>query len=274
MIERMADELVAVYARALAEQPACGLSEHDFVTALASHITGDRAVFCERMHAGEFALAVAAARGSSTAIAQLERTFAGTLDFACRRFAGRGHAEDDLQQILRAKLFVTEPDRPAAISLYNGQGSLESWLRVIATRLFIDLGRRKDRARETAADPSTLDMIEPSDLELDVIKAEYRSTVAAALDEAARELDSAERHLLRQHLVTGLTIDQLAAVLGIHRATVARRIGRARDALIIRTRELVTEQLALDADELADMFRLVVSKLDLSMRRLLQSRPT
>lgn len=270
----MAEELRAVYARARAEQPDLGLSERDFTDALARHIVGDVATFCDRTHAGELALAVAAARGSTAAIAAFERRFADVLGFASRRFAGRGHTEEDLQQILRTKLFVSEPDRPAAISQYNGQGSLESWLRVIATRLFIDLGRRKDRARETTSDPSTLDAIEPSDLELDVIKAEYRSTVAAALDEAARALDPAERHLLRQHLVAGLTIDQLSAVLGVHRATVARRIARARDALILRTRELVTAQLALDPDELADMFRMVVSKLDLSMRRLLQTRPT
>ena len=270
----MADELVAVYARALVEQPDLGLSQQEYVDALSAHVTGGIAVFCERTHAGELGLAVAAARGSSAAIAALERMFADTLAFACRRFAGHGHTEEDLQQILRSKLFVAEPDRPPAIAHYNGQGSLESWLRVIATRLFIDLGRRKDRARETAADPATLDVIEPSDLELDVIKAEYRSTVAAALDEAARSLEPEERHLLRQHLVAGLTIDQLAAVLGIHRATVARRIGRARDALVSRTRELVTAQLALGPEELADMFRLVVSKLDLSMRRLLQTRPT
>jgi RNA polymerase sigma-70 factor, ECF subfamily len=270
----MAEELVAVYARARAEQPDLELAQQDFVDALAGHVSGDPGGFCDRTRAGEFALAVAAARGSEPAIASLERQFAEVIGFACRRFAGRGQSEDDLHQILRTKLFVAEPGKPPAIAQYNGQGSLESWLRVIATRLFIDVGRRKDRARETAADPSTLDAIEPSDLELDVIKAEYRSTVAAALDEAARSLDPADRHLLRQHLVANLTIDQLSAVLGVHRATVARRISRARDALIAKTRELVTTQLALDPDELADMFRMVVSKLDLSMRRLLQTRPT
>jgi RNA polymerase sigma-70 factor, ECF subfamily len=270
----MADELVAVYARARAEQPDLDLAEQDFVDALAGHITGDPAAFLDRTRAGELALCVAASRGSAPAITALERQFADVIGFACRRFAARGHTEEDLHQILRTKLFVAEPGKSPAIAQYNGQGSLESWLRVIATRLFIDLGRRKDRARETATDPSTLDAIEPSDLELDVIKAEYRSTVAAALDEAARALDPADRHLLRQHLVAGLTIDQLSAVLGVHRATVARRIARARDELIAKTRELVTAQLALDADELADMFRMVVSKLDLSMRRLLQTRPT
>ena len=48
-----------------------------------------------------------------------------------------------------------------------------------------------------------------------------------AVREAVRRLDRADRHLLREHLLNGLTIDQLGAVLGIHRATAARRIARA-----------------------------------------------
>jgi len=258
-----------LYAEAKAAHPSLDLEERDFVQALTSHVEGDVDAFCARCHAPEFALAVASARGSAYAINELERMYATSIGFACRRFAGRGHSEDDLRQILRTKLFVAEPDRPPTIALYNGQGSLESWIRVTATRLFIDLGRRKDRARETASDPSELDAIEPRDLALDVIKAEYRGAVAAALDEAARQLEPGDRHLLRQHLVAGLSIDQLGAVLGVHRATAARRIARAREMLINKTRDLVAQQLQLDDKELAELFGLVVSKLDISMRRLL-----
>ena len=270
----MGDDLTAVVAglveKVQAEYPDLDLSPSDFAAALASHAPADdAAAFYARVHAPELALATAAGRGSSSAIATLERVHGNVITFACRRFAGRGHTEDDLRQVLRSKLFVAEPGAQPTIALYNGQGSLESWIRVIATRLFIDLGRRKDRARETSSDPAELDVIEPSDLALDAIKAEYRSAVAAALDEAVRQLATGDRHLLRQHLVAGLTIDQLSAVMGVHRATVARRIGRARDTLIEKTRELVQVQLELDERELGELFGLVISKLDLSMKRLL-----
>lgn len=262
-----------LYAKAKAAHPMLDLAEPDFIAAATAHAPpDDLAGFCARCRIDEYALAVAAGRGSDHAIAELERAYAGVLAAVCRRFEGKGHTVDDLRQILRTKLFVGEAP---AITEYNGQGSLESWLRVIATRLFIDLGRRKDRARETAEDPSELDTaaIAPSDLALDLVKAEYRSAVAAALDEAAHQLESGDRHLLRQHLVAGLSIDQVGAVLGIHRATAARRIAKAREQLAERTRALVADQLKLDEHELAEIFGLVISKLDVSLRRLLASRP-
>src|SRR5688572_5919507 len=119
-----------------------------------------RMVTDEPTHVEDHALAVAAGRGNADAIETLEEKYGQTLGFVCRRFAGKGHTEDDLRQILREKLFVATPEHAPTIAQYNGAGSLESWLRVIATRLFIDLGRRKDRAREASSDPTTLDAVE------------------------------------------------------------------------------------------------------------------
>src|SRR5688572_29084221 len=116
-----------------AERPTLELSDEQFAAALATHAPPDDAdAFYKRLRVGEFARAAAAARGNGAAISDLEREFSATLGGACRRFEGRGHTADDLRQILRTKLFVG--DAPT-IAQYNGQGSLESWLRVIATRL-------------------------------------------------------------------------------------------------------------------------------------------
>ncbi len=217
----------------------------------------------------DLALAQAASRGEADAIRALETTYAPAITAVCRRFASRGHGEDDLRQILRDKLLVG--DAPA-LALYNGEGALGTWLRVIATRLFIDLGRRKDRTREALVDDGLADAIAPDDPTFALIKAEYRGAVAAALRAAVAELAPGDRHLLRQHLVGGLTIDQLAAVLGIHRATAARRIATAREQLAAATRTRLAEHLRLDARELAEVFALVVSQIDLSMRTLLASK--
>lgn len=266
--------LTDLCAQARAAYPDLGVTDRDLVAALAAHAPAeDVEAFCGRCRASELALAVAAGAGGAPAIKELERIHATTLDATCRRFAGRGHGVDDLRQLLRERLFVADETEAPRITQYNGQGSLGSWLRVTATRLFIDLGRRKDRAREISEDPSELVVVDAVDLELELVKTEYRGAVAAAMVEAARELPAGERHLLRQHLAAGLTIDQLAAVLGIHRATVARRIARARDALATRTRELVAANLQLDDRELGELFGLVVSKIDVSLRKLLATRP-
>jgi len=246
------------------------LADRELVAAIAAHAPPhDVVAFCARCRAPELALATAASRGDASAIAELEAVCAEIVEAAHRRFASLGHTADDLHQILRAKLFVGEP----AIARYNGQGSLGAWLRVTAAHLFIDLARRKDRAREVVADPHELDPLGATDVALEAIKAEYRAAVANALVQAARDLPPGDRHVLRQHLVGGLTIDQLAAVLGIHRATAARRIARAREALVARARTLVASKLALDDDELADLFGLVASKLDFSIARLLATPP-
>ncbi|MFT3691955.1 MAG: sigma-70 family RNA polymerase sigma factor [Kofleriaceae bacterium] len=224
------------------------------------------------MSADDHALAQAAARGDAAAIAAFEAKFAPAIDNVCRRFASTNHGEDDLRQILRDKLFV---GGAPALATYDGRGSLGTWVKVIATRLFIDLGRRKDRARELADDVAIDRAFAPEDLGLEVIKAEYRDHVMRALRDAVAALDRGARHLLRQHLVSGLSIDQLAASLGIHRATAARRIAAAREQLIANTRDRLATTLEIDEHELAEMFALVISKLELSMKTLLATpKPT
>ncbi|HEY5925851.1 MAG TPA: sigma factor-like helix-turn-helix DNA-binding protein, partial [Kofleriaceae bacterium] len=112
-------------------------------------------------------------------------------------------------------------------------------------------------------------MCDPVDLGLELIKQEYRAAVRAAIEQAARGLAPGDRHLLRQHFVTGLTVDQLAAALGIHRATAARRIVKAREQLAATARDELATKLAIPAHELGEMFGLVVSRLDVSISRVL-----
>lgn len=212
----------------------------------------------------DLALATLAAGGDAGAIAALERRHDATLAAVCRRFAGRDHSVDDLRQILRTQLFAM-----GKISEYRGTGSLSNWLRITAVRTFIDLIRRKDRTREPLGIDELPDPVAPADLQLDAIKAEHREVVATALRDAVRELPAGTRHLLREHLVIGASIDQVGAALGLHRATAARRIVRAREDLIAATRRLIAARLALADHELDEVCGLVVSGIDVSMRGLL-----
>jgi RNA polymerase sigma-70 factor (ECF subfamily) len=263
--------LVALCAAARGARPGLGIDDRELARAIGERAPADGlAGYLERCRADDLALAIAAARGNATAIAELEREFRTTIDAACRRFAGPGQTADDLRQILRARLFVAEAGRAPKIADYGGQGFLDNWLRVTAVRTFLDLGKRKDRARELpAGDDDVLALPEPGDLALDVIKAEYRSAVAAAMVDAAHSLDPGDRHLLRQHLVAHVTIDQLGSVLGIHRATAARRVAKAREQLVAETRRQLAVRLGLADAELDDVIALVMSRLDVSIAKLL-----
>ena len=170
---------------------------------------------------------------------------------------------------IRAVLGVVDPHGTHGMitngsvhSLRHGNGTF--------SLIAFDLKKRKDRVRERAADDDdVLALPAPGDLGLALVKAEYRTAVAGALREAARELAPGDRHLLRQHLVEHHTIDQLAAVLGIHRATAARRITRATEELAALTRRRLADQLAVSAAELDDIVALVWSQLEVSLGGLL-----
>jgi RNA polymerase sigma-70 factor (ECF subfamily) len=255
--------------------PSLEIDDRDLINQIAKRapVVADLANYLQHCHAGDLAVASQAARGSQPAIAELERVHKTTIEAACRRFAGPGQTADDLKQILRAKLFVAEAGKSPKISDYAGQGFLDNWLRVTAVRVFLDLTKRKDRTRESSAeDDDILALPNPGDLQLDVVKAEYRTAVAQAMHEGAQALEPGDRHLLRQHFVAGLSIDQLGAVLGIHRATAARRIQRAREQLVAETKRRLAVKLKLPDGELDEVLGLVMSRLDVSIAKLLATK--
>ena len=274
----LAERLVELCAAAHRELPelADAIDDRALVSALAARapegdIAGDLVGYLDRCHPGELALAQAASRGHAMAIEVLERTHRGVLDAICWRYASPGHSAADLRQILREKLYVAPPGGRPKLSEYAGRGELASWLRITAVRVFLDLDKRKDRARESPTADGELAMPDPGDLSLEVIKAEYRAAVAEAMRDAAAGLDLAERHLLHQHFVAGLSIDELGVALGIHRATAARRVARAREALVEETRALLAARLRLSNEDLDEVIGMVLSRLDVSIPRLFRA---
>jgi RNA polymerase sigma-70 factor (ECF subfamily) len=270
LASRLTDLCAAVH-RELPELDGA-IDDCELVSTLATRAP-DREViaYLHRCHGAELALAQAASRGHRAAIAAIEDEHRGVLDAICWRFASPAQSAADLRQILREKLYVAPPGGRAKLAEYAGQGQLASWLRITAVRVFLDLGKRKDRARESPTADGELAMPDPSDLSLEVIKAEYRSAVAQAMRDAAGQLELADRHLLHQHFVAGLSIDQLAVALGTHRATAARRVVRARETLVAHTRTLLAARLQLSSEELDEVIGMVLSRLDVSIPRLFQA---
>jgi len=244
-----------------------------FVRLIAQHAPLDVQTYLTNLHSDDLALACVAGNGNAAAVLEIQRRYASAIDAVCRRFVTASQGADDLRQMLFAKLFVADAGMQPKILQYAGLGYLENWLRVAAVRLFLDLKKRKDRARESAAsDDDLVALAHPADLALELVKSEYRSAVEAALREAANHLAPGDRHILRQHLVGKLTIDQISAVLGIHRATAARRIGQACDKLAVDTRARLQAALQIDDAECADVMKVVMSRLEVSLSSLLATR--
>ena len=258
--------------------PGVVLSPQHFCRAVAAHLATtpleSTGRWLEQLQPADLYLAQACRQGDDTAIALLEQRFGGKLRAIARRFQGPTASVDDLLQILRFKLLVGEEERPPKIAFYSGQGPLGSWLSVTAVRTCLDVTRTgAQHKREDPTEEQTLETLidAADDFELAFLKERYRAEFKSAVADALRSLTSADRNLLRHHWLSGLTIDQIGAVYGIHRATAARRVARARTALYEATRLQLGRRLRVGHDELDSIMNLIVSRLDVSVYRLLDT---
>ena len=145
-------------------------------------------------------------------------------------------------------------------------------MRVTSTRAFIDCCRWQADAREVPNGGELFAVLpEPgADPELALLKREHAAHFKAAFAEAVGALDAEERVWLRQHVLERLSIDQLGALYHLHRATAARRLAKAREALLEGARASLARRLGVPRAQLGGAFALLASRLEVSMERLLR----
>jgi RNA polymerase sigma-70 factor (ECF subfamily) len=140
----------------------------------------------------------------------------------------------------------------------------------VTLRLAIDVTREQAAGPQAAADVELDELrVAGTDPELRFIKERYRAPFKDALRSALGRLTSEQRNVLRLHFVDGVTLDKLAALLGVHRATVARRIAEARDAVFDDVRTSLQGALGIDRAEFDELLALLRSGLELSLSALM-----
>jgi len=254
------------------------IARDEFAAELAMRLNeddeADVARWWDHLRAGDLYLAFACVRGVDAALDRFERVYGDEIRRIAQRFERPGLAADDLIQLLRAKLFTTPGESPGArprIATYTGQGFLQNWVRVTATRTFIDCCRGLTDVPEVSMrNELAAGLPEPgADPELQLLKREHLAHFKAAFAEAAAALDASHRIVLKQHLVERLTIDQIGGLYHLHRASAARRIAKAREALLAGTRAALARRLGVPAERLGSVLELVASRLEASVERLL-----
>lgn len=228
----------------------------------------------ETAHAEDLALVASFAKGDAKAIAELEARVGSELAGALSRIGLTRVEIDEVGQIVRERLFVAKAGgdanvggagRPKILD-YAGRGSLAAWLRAVIVRAGIDLRRKRARTPDA---PSTDD--EPlltlsaacEDPEIETLRARYAQPFRQALADAVRSLPADERNALRLNLVEGLNIEQIGSLYGVHRATIARWISRAKETIEEETRRLLLERLQLAPSDLDSLVRLCRSRVDI-----------
>jgi RNA polymerase sigma-70 factor (ECF subfamily) len=200
--------------------------------------------------------------------------FTATYDPHIRAIIGRTvsdtTAREEAYQLLLAHLLVPSTGAPPRIAAYRGHGELLAFVRVIAVRVAIGLVRKQRPAEDDDGELAELPAA-GADPELVYLKELYRGEFRDSFRAAVAALDKRDRTLLRYHLIDGLSIDKLAGIYHVHRATAARQLADARANLVQLTHRELAARLRIPPDELASVLRLIESQVDVSVRRLLET---
>lgn len=249
--------------------PALVLDDAKLVTFIGPRLAGDDlATAIAAAPAADLVLAAACAAQEPSAHAAFDRVLV-EVDAAGAATNATKDQVAEVKQMLRLQLLVPKDGKPAGIEGYRGKGPLRGWVRITATRELIRV--KKKHARDVPIDRS-LDRMLTSvvDPALAAMKAEYRAEFAGALREAIEDLSGEDRTLLRQQIVDDMSIDAIGAAYGVHRATAARWLNRARAALVAATHRRLADRLKLPIDQIDSVIRLVSSQLDASVIRYLK----
>ena len=243
--------------------PAIDLDPEAFAAYLA-----DRNASADR--AADLYLACACVGGDGAAHTAFVEAHRPLIERALYRLVTDDAAVDELVQAVTTAVLFDDPPR---ITRYSGRGALEGWVAVVASRAGHDALRKRGRAPRSL--PSDLVAGDPGgDAELAYMKRTYRDTLERVIEETLTSMSVRARLMLRYHAVEGLGIDAIARLQGVHRATAARWLARARADLIRQTRARLMRVAGISESEADSVHRLVMSQLDVSLERLLVSQPT
>lgn len=254
--------LDALLAASAAPWPLVKLAPARFVSALKKHAPDA----LETVRGADLYLATACLDGDAAALSAFDTHVIARLDKAVAGLDSSPAFLDEVRQLVRERLLVGSQPRLAE---YSGKGALVAWARTVALRLALNL--RRDGGKEVPQEDGVLEAMPLAgrDLELDYVRSAHRADFTAAFADALASLEPKERNVLRLSIVDRLSVDQIGALYGTHRATAARWINSARDALLERTRSNLAERLKLTGSELQRLLGALQSNLEISLNRLL-----
>jgi RNA polymerase sigma-70 factor (ECF subfamily) len=249
------DWLEASLAAARSAWPDVSLSDEVFVAHVAAKIAARPDGTDHRArHTSDLFLACACLHRCPRALECFAKRYEPSMLRVMARAGVSGPAADDLVAALREKLFFGAEPR---IAEYSGLGSLAAWVRAVAHNAALN---------ENAAATRNVDLDEILDApdvqvdpELGYLKTRYAAEFKTSLAHAAQTLSPRERNLLRQHYVDGSTVDELGRIHGVHRATAAEWVVKARQALAREVRRDLAKRLSLSARELESLLRMLRS---------------
>jgi RNA polymerase sigma-70 factor (ECF subfamily) len=170
----------------------------------------------------------------------------------------------DVAQALRERLLLPPLER---LRHYSGAGSLTGWLRVAARRIAVDLKRREGASlRRAERLPAAMASRSP---EWELVRNRYQGPLEEALRAAIDDLPSRDRMVLRLYLLRRENIDGIGRIYGVHRATVARWISAAQQAIVAAVLARLQTELGLSPAEFESLVHDLRSQLEITLSSVL-----
>lgn len=175
--------------------------------------------------------------------------------------------EEEVWQLVCIKLFV-EPT--FKISEYNASGPLSKWLKIVSFRTKIDWNRNQSRHKQTDDHAISVAAYQAlgHDPELAYLKKSSQHDFVDVMKQALDLLTDKERELLKQHWLCGFSLEQIAALHSVHRATAARWLERGRNRWLSIIRELLIRRLG-SPERVSSLWPLICSQFSVRMSQLM-----
>ena len=176
---------------------------------------------------------------------------------------------EDVESALREQLFFPRAARAQAPLLagYSGRGDLASWLRSIGLRMASRARHEGDRNVALESNVGTAEAA--SEPEIELLRRTYAPRLETAMVEALGDLPDRDRELLRQHYIDALSLEAVAALHGVHRATAARWLADARSSVLRGVEDTLRAEGPLTDSELESLLRTVAREIAPSLTRIL-----
>jgi RNA polymerase sigma-70 factor, ECF subfamily len=228
---------------------------------------------CEARCTRDLLIAMCAEAGSAQALRLFRKDYLTPALGAARSFERNGISREEIESTILSRFFLPAAGGDKPIAGYRGDGSLGAWLRVVVTRT----GQDALRAATNAQTPTESDELESicnalplPDVELAWIRQNHLVTFKACFHAAAAELEPDLADALRLHLTRSMSIDDLATLFQIHRATAARMLKRAHAHLLELTRTKLITALGLPEADCMSLIHAMLSQAELSIARALE----
>ncbi|MGE3546659.1 MAG: sigma-70 family RNA polymerase sigma factor [Kofleriaceae bacterium] len=262
----LGEALVATLAAVRERWPAIQVDDDLVVAELAAQWTpaaaeGEPLPRC----AADLALARICLRGDLAAQRYFNDQMFDRVDRVLSRLGVVGADSDDVKQEVRSKLLIGHGGEPK-LALFQGTGPLVHWVASVAGREALSMMRRR-KITESVGEDDLLDVAD--DPQLMTLKAAHSSEFKRAFQDAVAALEPRDRAILRALIVDDRTVNEVAAVYGIHRVTASRWVAEIRKALLDGTKRRLRQTLKLDPGSLESAIRWIDSNLDVSLYRLL-----